>query len=79
MTINNNNNKYESISTAQNKKSSDAPAGIKSFQFLTIRPIVVHALAHWLPAECRVSSTVLVQIYYSIVYILTSNIAHFTT
>ena len=32
---NNNNNNNESISTAQNKKkSSDAPAGIKSFQFL---------------------------------------------
>ena len=29
-----NNNNNESISTAQNKKSSDAPAGIKSFQFL---------------------------------------------
>jgi len=30
----NNNNNNESISTAQNKKSLDAPAGIKSFQFL---------------------------------------------
>ena len=34
LAILNNNNNNESISTAQNKKSSDAPAGIKSFQFL---------------------------------------------